>query len=130
MVSDPIGDMLARISNGYQARHGEVRLPYSNIKHRLASLLVEEGFLKGVEVDKTNHPELVVDLKYQEGKKPAVEKMVRVSRPSRHLYVRWNEIKPVLSGLGTEVISTSKGLMTGRQARRKKLGGEIICRVW
>lgn len=130
MISDPIGDMLARIKNGYQARHGEIRLPYSGIKHELAKVLVEEGFLKSVTVEENGHKELILDLKYQEGKKPAIEDLVRVSKPSRHLYVKATEIKPVFSGLGIKIVSTSKGLMTGKKARKQNLGGEVICHVW
>ena len=130
MISDPIGDMLTRIRNSYQARHGEVRLPHSKVKKELARVLVEEGFLRSVEVEKGTPNQLVLDLKYREGKQPAVTNIQRVSKPSRHLYTRANEIRSVLSGLGIVVISTSKGLMTGQQARKKNLGGEVVCRVW
>ena len=130
MISDPIGDMLTRIRNGYQARHGEVKLPYSKIKKELAEVLVKAGFLKAVEVEKGQPNQLVLDLKYKEGKKPALSNLERISKPSRHLYLKATEIKPVFSGLGIAVISTSRGLMTGRAAKKLNLGGEIICRIW
>lgn len=130
MISDPIGDMLTRIRNSYQARHGEVKLPFSKVKEELAKVLTEAGFLKGVRVEEGNPKQLVLDLKYREGKKPVITNLERVSKPSRHLYLRASEIKPVLSGLGAVIISTSKGLMVGQEARKKNLGGEIICRVW
>ncbi|MCJ7828057.1 30S ribosomal protein S8 [Patescibacteria group bacterium] len=131
VLTDPIGDMLTRIRNSYKARHGEVVVPHSKIKPELAKVLVKAKFLKSVEITKKDgFDQLVLDLKYKEGKKPSVTQLVRVSKPSRHLYVKYTKIKPVFSGLGIQIISTSKGLMTGREARKAKMGGEIICKVW
>ena len=130
MISDPIGDMITRIRNGYQASRGEIKVPYSQFKERLADLLVREGYLKRTVVEKEKHRVLKITLKYRPGKKPAVTQIKRFSRPGKRVYTDYKNIPYALSGLGRVIISTPKGLMIGKEARKKKLGGEIICQVW
>lgn len=132
MLSDPIGDMLARIKNGYLARKASIEVPYSKIKEELAKILAKEEFITQVRIvnlkSKTQKT-LKIDLKYED-KKPAIQGIKRKSRPGLRIYTRWQKIPRVLGGLGILVISTSKGLMTGKEARKEKLGGEIVCEVW
>lgn len=144
MLSDPIADFLARIKNGYLARKKEMIVPYSKLKENLAKILVEEGYLKEGKRQKARLPslqqaggqakskkqdELILTLKY-EGKKPALTDVQRVSKPGLRIYVGKRKIPKVLGGLGIVIISTSKGLMTDKQARKKGLGGELVCKVW
>lgn len=129
MVSDPLGDLLTQIRNGYLVSHQEVKLPYSKLKERLAAILVQEGFLKSQTLEKENQPILVLGLKYR-GKKPAVVQVKRISKPGRRIYLPAKKIKPLLSGLGVRIISTPVGFLTDKQARRKNLGGEVICQIW
>jgi len=127
MISDPIGDMLTRIRNAYLARHRKVELPYSKINERLGEILIKEAFIKKMEKADSSH--LILTLSYNH-KVPAVIQINRVSTPGRRVYQKSSEIKNVRSGLGIQIISTSKGLMTGKEARRQKLGGEVIGQVW
>lgn len=130
MTSDPIADMLIRLKNGYLAHKNSVAVPYSKLKDRLAQILVEEGFLLEVKKDRKKIKEdLILRLRYQEGK-PAFEQAKRISKPGRRVYQDVAKLPGVSEGLGIAVISTPKGLMTTREARRRKLGGEVICRVW
>lgn len=130
MLSDPIADMLTRIRNAYAVRLLVAKVSYSKVKHALAEVLVREGYLAGVEVsDVPVKKELLFKLKYKHNR-PAVKKMQRISKPGRRLYSQVKKFKPVLSGLGLEVVSTSRGLMTAREAHRQNIGGEIICRIW
>ena len=130
MLSDPIADMLTRIRNAYAVRLLVAKVSYSKVKHALAEVLVREGYLAGVEVsDAPVKKELFFKLKYKHNR-PAVKKMQRISKPGRRLYSQVKKFKPVLSGLGLEVVSTSRGLMTAREAHRQNIGGEIICRIW
>lgn len=126
MISDPIADLLTRIRNGYLARKTRVRVPFSAFKEKLARILAREGFLK--EVRKEDR-ELVLKLKYHQGE-PAVGGVRRVSKPGRRIYKKAREIKAVQSGLGRTVISSPQGLVTDREARKKQLGGEVICEIW
>lgn len=131
MVSDPIADMLTRIKNAYLARHQMVAIPYSKIKEAIGKILVKEGYLKKCEISngKSKTKKIVCELKYKEGK-PILENFIRVSKPGRRVYARWEKVPRSLSGFGTTIISTPKGLMTDKEARKKKLGGEVICQVW
>lgn len=138
MVNDPIGDTLIQIKNGYLAKKSTVIIPYSKFKHELLKLLVREGFISEVEVKKeTNKKTLTVDLKYKDTEsasgnrgEPVLTDIVRVSKPGLRVYVKSNNIPRVLGGLRIAIISTPKGLMTDKQARKKKLGGELICKIW
>ena len=128
-MSDPIGDMLTRIRNGYLAVLQEVSLPHSQMKENVGQILLENGYLKKIVVDGNKPKQMVLTLKYK-NKQPAVTEIERVSRPGRRIYVSAGRIQSVLSGLGINIISTSSGLMTGKEARRRHFGGELICRLW
>ena len=131
MMTDPIADFLIQIKNGYMARKENVVVPYSKLKDELAKLLLKEGYLGKVQVQHKDKviKSLSVDLVYR-GKEPRLTDVVRVSKIARRIYTKKNKIPKVLGGLGITVISTSLGLMTDSQARKNKLGGEIICKVW
>jgi small subunit ribosomal protein S8 len=129
-ISDPIADMLTRIRNGSRARHTDVRLPASRTKLAIARILVEEGFIDGFEEQRNgSHAELVLRLKYV-GKVPVVSGLKRVSKPGLRVYAAKTDIPRVLGGLGVVIVSTSQGIMTGAQARKGQLGGEILAYVW
>lgn len=125
-VNDPVGDMLTRVRNAVGARHDTVEMPASRLKTEIARLLKAEGYIAGYEAAGAN---LVVHLKYA-GKASALTGVERVSRPGRRVYARQGEIPRVLGGLGTAIVSTSAGVMTGREARRRRLGGEVLAQVW
>jgi len=125
-VNDPVGDMLTRLRNAIGARHETVEIPASRLKAEIARVLKAEGYVSSVE---ESGPAIVLRLKYA-GKVPALMGVDRVSRPGRRSYARRDELPLVLGGLGTVIVSTSSGVMTGREARRKGLGGEILAKVW
>lgn len=131
MLTDPISDFLTQIKNGYMARKGSVVVSYSKAKEGIARLLSKEGYLGKVEVKTLGKvkKELLVNLLYK-GKEPKLTDVVRVSKISRRTYAKKNKIPKVLGGLGITIITTSSGLMTGAEARKKRLGGEIICKIW
>jgi small subunit ribosomal protein S8 len=129
-MSDPIADMLTRIRNGSRARHQEILLPASRTKLAIAHILKEEGFIEDVEeVRDGPRAELRIKLKYV-GKVPVVSGLKRVSKPGLRVYAAKTEIPRVLGGLGVVIVSTSQGIMTGAQARRAQLGGEVLAYVW
>jgi small subunit ribosomal protein S8 len=136
MTTDPIADMLARIRNASMARHASTSMPASKIKKAIADILKAEGFIADVreedanEETKLKHAQIRVVLKYNRDKDSAFAGMRRVSRPGRRVYVGYDRIPRVLSGLGVSILSTSHGLMTDREARQKKVGGELLCEVW
>ena len=130
-TTDPIADLLTRVRNASLARHQEVVLPSSRVKTEIARILVEEGFIASFDnrVDE-GHEHLVLVLKYVEGKTPVVSGLKRISKPGLRVYARKTEIPRVLGGLGVAILSTSHGIMTGQQARKLNLGGEVLCYVW
>ena len=129
-MTDPIADMLARLRNAVAARHTKVRIPHSKTKARIAALLAEEGFVGSIQTIREGHRAwLEVDLRYQNGES-AFGGAQRVSRPGLRLHTRSREIPRVMGGIGTAVISTSQGIMSGREAAKRRLGGEVICFVW
>jgi len=136
MTTDPIADMLARIRNASMARHASTSMPASKIKKAIAEILKAEGFIADVRDEeptaegKFKHPHIRVVLKYNRDKDSAFAGIKRVSRPGRRVYVGYDNIPRVLSGLGVSILSTSHGLMTDKEARRRKLGGELLCEVW
>jgi small subunit ribosomal protein S8 len=132
MTTDPIADMLARIRNAAMARHDSTRMPASKIKKAVLEILKAEGFIADVRFEEPEgkHPELAVVLKYAENRRAAFAGLKRVSRPGRRVYVSYQDIPRVLSGLGVSILSTSQGVMTDRDARKKKVGGELLCEVW
>lgn len=130
-VSDPIADMLTRIRNASAARHAELTLPSSKIKREIARILAEEGFIEDYSASQNGVQEmLTVRLKYVEGRTPVVSGLKRISKPGLRVYARKTEIPRVLGGLGLAILSTSQGIMTGTQARKLNLGGEVVCYVW
>ncbi len=130
MVTDPIADFLTQIRNGVAAGKAEIIAPYSRIKSDLAHILMEEGYVRDAElVRKDNKQWLLVELKTG-GSRRSIEGIRRVSRPGLRRYVGAKEVPRVLGGLGTAVVSTPKGLMTGTEARKQNVGGELICFVW
>ena len=134
-LSDPIGDMLTRIRNANERYLEEVRLPSSKMKEEIARILAEEGFIKGYEVLEDEDGvkrTLVLFLKYKgkRGKERVITGLERVSKPSRRIYVGKDELRPVRSGMGIAILSTSQGLMTDKEARKRGIGGELLCRVW
>ena len=130
-MTDPIADFLTRVRNASRARLPECAAPHSGVKEGLARILTDEGYVAGYseDLDDRGHRLLKVQLKYVDGI-PALSGLQRVSRPGRRLYARSAEIPRVLNGLGMAILSTSRGLMRDREARRQRLGGEIICNVW
>ena len=130
-TSDPIADMLTRIRNASAARHLDVSLPSSKVKREIARILAEEGFIDGFETaDGGVQETLTMRLRYVEGKTPVVSGLKRISKPGLRVYARKTEIPRVLGGLGLAILSTSRGIMTGPQARKLNLGGEVLCYVW
>ena len=130
-VTDPIADMLTRIRNASVARHRELTLPSSRIKRDIARILVEEGFIESYATSKDGVQELLsIRLKYVEGRTPVVSGLKRISKPGLRVYARKTEIPRVLGGLGTAILSTFRGIMTGQSARKLNLGGEVLCYVW
>lgn len=131
MMTDPISDMLARIRNGSLARHDRIEMPHSNLKKHIADVLKAEGFLDDVrESDGEGKRLLTLVLRYDRGKESAIDGVRRISAPGRRVYVRHDRIPRVRSGMGISILSTSHGVMTDRQAREKKVGGELLCEVW
>ena len=131
MVTDPIADMLTRIRNVNQNRGKEVEMPSSKIKLEIAKILKEEGFITDFKVKKNNVQDiLVLTLKYGENKERVITGLRRISKPGLRVYVKAEEVPKVLNGLGISIISTSKGLMTDKEARSKSLGGEVLLYIW
>lgn len=128
-MTDPISDMLTRIRNANQALLPNVQLPHSKIKESIAHILKKEGYVGDVNVEGAKIKTLKLKLKYQ-GKKGVIEGLRRISRPGLRHYVGATEIPRVRGGLGVAVVSTSEGVMTGTQARKKNLGGEVLCYIW
>lgn len=133
-VADPIADMLTRIRNAIIAKHLSVTIPYSKIKEEVAKILVQEGYVEGYQVvEDGKFSGIAIQLKYagvRRERRPVISGLKRVSKPGKRIYSRYSEIPWVLSGLGIAILSTPIGLMTGEQARRQKVGGEILCYVW
>lgn len=132
-VTDPIADMLARIRNAVTARHARVRVPASKMKLAIADVLAEEGYIKGYATHDSARgpqPELDIELLYKDGGDSVLAGLQRVSRPGLRVYVQRREIPRVYGGLGVAIMSTPRGVMTGRDARRQNVGGEVLCYVW
>lgn len=130
-ITDPIADMLTRIRNGAQASHPSVDVPASKLKVALAKVLKEEGYIENYElVDDGKFKAIRITLKYDAKNKSVITKLVRVSKPGLKTYSKAKNLEKVLGGLGIAVISTSKGLMTDRKARKENVGGEVLCYVY
>jgi small subunit ribosomal protein S8 len=130
-MTDPIADMLARIRNASTAMHDDVLIPASKIKANIAKILEEEGYVDAVEsVEIEGHPAIKIKLRYSETRERAISGIRRISKPGRRVYRGSQELPRVLGGLGVAIISTSHGVMTDKQARRAKVGGEVLAYVW
>jgi small subunit ribosomal protein S8 len=133
-MSDPIADMLTRIRNGLHRQHPSVSMPHSKVKEAIAQVLKEEGYIEDFSVlPQQPRDVLQINLKYIGGRRDrraVITGIERVSKPGRRIYVGKNEIPWVLSGMGVAILTTSRGIMTGQQARRLGEGGEVLCRVW
>jgi len=129
MLSDPISDFLCRLHNAARAQHSDVLVPHSRLKESLAQVLKREGYLSDVAVEGTAKKQIRMKLRYV-GRKSVLEGLRRMSSPGRRLYARSTEIPKVRGGLGVVVLSTSSGVVTDREARQRKLGGELLCSVW
>ncbi|MBW2458470.1 MAG: 30S ribosomal protein S8 [Deltaproteobacteria bacterium] len=133
MANDPISDMLARIRNAIGARHERTIVPTSRLKMRLAEILKQEGYVSDVRETETGDDgfkRFEIVLKYGRGQKSAIDGLRRISKPGRRVYVHHDSIPYVVSGLGVSILSTSSGVMTDGEARRRRVGGEILCEVW
>ena len=131
MMTDPIADMLTRIRNANRALHESVTMPSSNLKEEIAKILAAEGYIEGYEVKAAGvKRDLVLKLKYQPDRSRVIRGLQRVSSPGRRVYRGAGELPRVKGGLGVVVVSTSQGLLSDREARRRRLGGEIVCEVW
>ena len=132
-MSDPIADMLTRIRNAATSRHEKVDIPSSRMKVAIAGVLKDEGFIRDYEISTEEdavQSDLSVRLSYDSSNKPVITGLKRVSRPGLRVYVQRREIPRVFGGLGVAILSTSQGIMTGQEARRRQVGGEILCYVW
>ena len=131
VVTDSIADMLTRIRNANQMRYEEVKIPASNVKEEIAKILKEEGFIKDYKIEKDNvQGTLVVTLKYADKKQRVITGLKRISKPGLRVYAKHDELPKVLNGLGIAIISTSKGIMTDKEARKQNIGGEVIAYIW
>ncbi len=129
MITDPISDMLTRIRNAQAVRKSDVLVPFSKIKYSIAKILEAEGYVGAVEESTHNgHPALCIRLKYQRNR-PVIRSIKRVSTPGRRVYAKADQLPRVLSDMGVAILSTPNGLMTNKEARARKLGGEIICEI-
>jgi small subunit ribosomal protein S8 len=131
MMTDPIADMLARIRNAALARHDRAEMPHSLLKEHVAKVLKGEGFIDDVRVTEGEGPKtLTLVMRYSRGKESAIDGVRRVSTPGRRVYVRHDRIPRVRSGMGVSILSTSRGVMTDKEARKQRVGGELLCEVW
>lgn len=130
-MTDPVADLLTRIRNALKSKHGKVIAPSSKIKVAIVGILKDEGYIDDFQVIEDSKQDMIeIVLRYSSDGKPAISGIERVSRPGKRMYFRNDEIPMVLGGYGITIISTPKGLMTGRQSKSEGLGGEVICNVW
>ena len=131
-VTDPISDMLTRIRNGYIAKMDCVNIPYSKLKAEIARILGEEGYIRNYEIHKDENTSGIIKiyLKYNKNKSSTISGLKRVSKPGLRVYVQKDKIPRVLGGLGTVILSTSKGVLTGTGAKKLGIGGEFLCSIW
>jgi len=130
-MTDPIADMLTRIRNGNNAKHETVDVPASNMKKQVAQILLNEGFIKSFDlIDDGKQGIIRIELKYGQNNEKVISGIKRISKPGLRVYVKNDEIPRVLGGLGIAILSTSKGVMTDKEARKEGIGGEVLCYVW
>ena len=131
LMNDPIADMLTRIRNALTARHDTVTLPASNMKKAIAKIMLDEGYIKSVDyIDDGLQGQIKIVLKYAEGKQSVINGLKRISTPGLRVYARSDELPKVLGGLGIAIVSTSKGVMTDKEARKAGVGGEVLAYIW
>ena len=131
MITDPVADMLTRIRNANSAKHETVDVPASNLKKAIAQILLDEGYIKSYTlVDNGNQGVIHITLKYQAKKQQVISGLRRVSKPGLRVYAGYEDMPKVMNGLGIAIVSTSKGIMTDKQARTLKIGGEVLAFVW
>ena len=131
LMNDPIADMLTRVRNALIARHDTVTLPASNMKKAIAKILLDEGYIKSVDfIDDGLQGQIKVTLKYAQGKESVIKGLKRISKPGLRVYAKNDEIPKVLGGLGIAILSTSKGVMTDKEARNAGIGGEVLAYIW
>ena len=131
LMNDPIADMLTRIRNALIARHDTVTLPASNMKKSIAKILLDEGYIKSADyIDDGLQGQIKIVLKYAEGKQSVIKGLKRISKPGLRVYARTEELPKVLGGLGIAIVSTSKGVMTDKEARKAGVGGEVLAYIW
>ena len=130
-VTDPIADLLTRIRNANQMRYNEVVVPSSNVKERIVEILKSEGYITDYKIEKGQvQDNIVITLKYGKNKERVISGLKRISKPGLRVYAKAEEIPTVLNGLGISIVSTSKGIMTGKKAKKENLGGEVLAYVW
>jgi len=130
-LNDPIADLLTRVRNASRVGHATVDIPASNVKAELCRVLRDEGFIEDYVVSEEPKPGLIrVTLKYSGEREPVIQGLKRVSKPSLRVYKTHSDIRPTRSGLGISIMTTSKGVMTGRQAQQERIGGEVLCEIW
>jgi small subunit ribosomal protein S8 len=133
-VNDPIGDMLTRVRNALMAGRDEVKIPHSKMKEEIARILKDEGYIEEINLgDETPFKWMTLKLKYvgsRREKRPLITDLKRISKPGRRIYTSYRDIPWVLSGMGIAILTTPKGVMTGQQARRERVGGEVLCYIW
>ena len=131
MQTDPIADMLTRIRNANKAMHERAEMPTSRLKEEIARILKEEGYISGYKVEKgESYDSLVVELKFGKNRERVITDLKRISKPGRRVYARKDRLPRVLGGMGTAILSTSKGVVTSRTAAEQGIGGEVVCFVW
>lgn len=131
MITDPIADMLTRIRNAQAVNKNEVLIPFSKLKFEIAKILKHEDFIANFEkVEEQKFPQIKINLKYFDDKQPAILHIRRISKPGQRVYASKNQMPNVLNNLGIAIISTSSGLLTNKDAKKKGLGGEVICEIW
>ena len=130
-MTDPIADMLTRVRNGNSAKHSSVDIPASNMKKEISQILLDEGFIKGFDVIEDGKQGIIrMELKYGPNEEKVISGLKKISKPGLRVYAKGNEIPKVLGGLGIAILSTSKGVIVDREARKENVGGEVICYVW
>jgi small subunit ribosomal protein S8 len=131
MLTDPISDYLTRLRNAMAADHADVEVPASRLKREMTRILQEQGYIIGYSVEPTPVGEVIrIELKYTEERRPVISGLERISRPGRRRYVASDDVPRVLGGMGTAIVSTSSGVMTGHEAKQKGVGGEVVAYVW
>ena len=131
LMNDPIADMLTRIRNAQVARHEQVLMPASNMKKAIAKILLDEGYIKSVDyIDDGLQGQIKITIKYAQGKQPVIKGLKRISKPGLRVYAKSDEIPKVLGGLGIAIVSTPKGVMSDKEARKAGIGGEVLAYVW